>query len=204
MIIKGDKPIFDITKFKLRVALSYYQINDEIIINNKFIDWYGIKKNIKTFTQRDDNIRMNIHQTLVNKIPEHDKQIMFIGGEMYIYAKILKYIKGIAFTDFAGIKQDTEENIKIPTYLIDYEKHDIIQFIDEVQVKPEICIINVLNGLTSNLAQQINSLNINKLIIISCRLQSIESDIDLINMKLNKIYNFKTPNQHIILSIFMK
>ena len=202
IIIKGEH-MSNIFKYNF-LNLVYYQINDDIIINNKFIDWYGIKKNIKTFTQRDDNIRTSIHQTLITELPEENNQIMFIGGEMYVYAKILKYIKGIAFTDFAGIKKDTEINNDIFTCLIDYDKDNIIHLIDDNQINPNVCIVNVLNGLTANLAQQINLLNINKLMIISCKLKTIKSDSNLIKMNLYKTYNFKTPLQHIILSIYIK
>jgi hypothetical protein len=183
--------------------LTYYQINDNVIIDKKFNDWYGILKNSKTFTQRDDNIRKNIHSLLIKEVPVNS-QIIFIGGEMYVYAKILNYIKGIAFTDYESIKQITEENNQIPTYLINYDINIIFPHLLSNDINPNICIINVLDGLSKNLAKQINSLNINKLIIISCKLKTLNSDKKLINMDLYEVYNLKTSCQHIVLSIYTK
>jgi hypothetical protein len=203
MIVKG-KALFDLTKLNLIIKLSYYQINDDIIIDNKFIDWYGIKKNVKTFTQRDDNIRMHLNQTLLNETINSDNNIIFIGGEMYTFAKILNYHKGIAFTDFDGIKKDTEENNLIQTYLINYKEDNIIQYIDSSDINPNTCVVNVLNGLGENLIKQINSLNINKLMIINCKPSVMESDIELIKLKLTKIYQFITPQQQIKLYVFIK
>lgn len=204
LIVKGKQELFNLMKMNLIIKLSYYQINDDIIVNNKFIDWYGIKKNVKTFTQRDDNIRMHLNQTLVNETINSDNNIIFIGGEMYTFAKILHYHKGIAFTDFEGIKKDTEENKSIPTYLIDYQKDHIIQYINDSEINPNMCIVNVLNGLGENLIKQINSLNINKLMIVNCKPSVMESDTELLKLKLNKIYHFTTPQQQIKLYVFIK
>ena len=116
----------------------------------------------------------------------------------------MDYQKGIAFTDFKGIKKDTEENKSIQTYLINYKKDNIIQYIDDLKINLNICIVNVLNGLGENLIKQINSLNINKLMIINCKPSVMESDTELIKLKLTKIYHFITPLQQIKLYVFIK
>ena len=200
LIVKG-KVFVDLITIDMDLKLSYYQINDDIVINNKFIDIYDIKKHVKTFTQRDDNIRMNIINTLCD---EYMNNIIFIGGEMYLFAKILKYQKGVAFTSFEDIKQDTEDNNSIQTFLINYKKDNIIQYIDKLNINPNICVVNVLNGLGENLIKQLNSLNIDKLIIINCKLSVMESDIKLIKLNLTKIYKFITPFQQINLYVFTK
>lgn len=206
LIIKGIHVVDLMTHIDtIDYLLSFYQINNDIIVDGKFIDWYGIKKNFNTFTQRDDNIRINIIQLLLTECNSTNK-ILFIGGEMYTFAKVLKYSEAIAFTDCEGIKMDTIfNNNNIQAYAINYESDNIIQYINKFKINPDMCIVNVLNGLTVNLIKQIASLNINKVIIISCKPTTklnIKNLENLGKFKNLKIYKFTTPNQEIQLSIW--
>ena len=180
--------------------LSYYQYNNEVIVDGKFIDWYGIKKDVQTFTQRDDNIRMNIIKIL-SKETSINCEILFIGGEMYTYAKVLQYTKAIAFTDFEGIRENTiNNNNNILAYTVNYQTDNIISYINDAKINPTICIVNVLNGLTRNLINQIDTLDINKIMIISCKPLK---ELNFQKLKLNtKIYKLVTPHQEIQLSIW--
>ncbi len=186
------------------------------IIDNKFIDIYCIMKNVKTFTQRDDNIRQKLYQILFNETENKTKQnILFIGGEMYGFLKILvnNYNIAYAITDFEGIKEDAEYNN--PTIKVDLVNYDTFTFDKthkdiDIEIQFDICIVNLLNGLGYNLIKELKKIKtLRKIIIISCKPKAAERDIKFIkeelkefNLYLTDIYNLETTRQTLQIYIF--
>lgn len=179
--------------------LNYLQINSETLIDGKITDWYNIKKDYKTFTQRDDNIRKNIHAIIIEETSNADDNILFIGGEMYAYGKIANYEEGMAITDFEGIKNDTELNNQpnLKVKLVNYFNLKLNDVLDNFM--PDTCIINLLHGLGPHLARQLNELYNNnilkKIIIVSCKPKEFEKDKHHLIMKTIRTKTIKTQSQ---------
>ena len=207
----------------LNIKLSYFEVkiketNSIKIIDNKFIDIYGIIKDVKTFTQRDDNIRQQLYKILFNEteIEGKNKQnMLFIGGEFYGFLKNLFNNYNIAYgiTDFKGIKEDAEYNN--PTIKVDLVNYDTFTFDKEqkdidIEIQFDICIVNLLNGLGYNLIKELKKIKtLRKIIIISCKQKAIERDIKFIkeelkefNFLLTDIYNLETTRQTLKIYIF--
>jgi hypothetical protein len=196
IIIKGQQ----LKNINFKIPISYLQINDNIIINNNYIDWYDIKKNVLSFTQRDDNIRMNLHQILYNETTNINN-ILFIGGEFYAFGKIINYKKAIGITDFEGLRKDALlNNPQMLTFKVDYSTVNIIEIIEDLPIKT--CVVNVLNGLGKNIIIQLNSLKLDKLIIINCKPKVMIEDHKYIEMKLKKEYILKTSSQELKIFIY--
>ena len=217
----------------LNLKLSYFEIREKErekererekekynfkIIDNKFIDIYCIMKSVKTFTQRDDNIRQKLYQILFNETEEKTKDkpnILFIGGEFYGFLKILVNNYNIAYglTDFQGIKEDAEYNN--PTIKIDLVNYDTFSFDKEkepkmIEIQFDICIVNLLNGLGYNLIRELKKIKtLKKIIIISCKPKATQKDIKFIEeelkefkLSLTDIYNLETTRQTLQIYIF--
>ncbi len=229
LIIEMDFDILEMDLIKkikentLNLKLSYFEIKEKEkeekkiekkhfkIINNKFIDIYCIMKNVKTFTQRDDNIRQKLYQILFNETEGKTKQnILFIGGEMYGFLKILvnNYNIAYAITDFQGIKEDAEYNN--PNIKVDLVNYDTFSFSFDKEKEPkmieiqfDICIVNLLNGLGYNLIKELKKIKrLKKIIIISCKPKATQKDIKFIEeelkefkLSLTDIYNLETTRQ---------
>ena len=221
--IKENHLIFKLSYFEIKIKFkntveNTTKINDIKIIDNKFIDIYGIMKNVKTFTQRDDNIRQKIYQILFNETKEETKDklkpnILFIGGEFYGFMKILFNNYNIAYgmTDFKGIKEDAEYNN--PNIKVDLVNYDTFTFDKEpkmIEIQFDICIVNLLNGLGYNLIKELKKIKtLKKIIIISCKPKATQKDIKFIEeelkefkLSLTDIYNLETTRQTLQIYIF--
>jgi hypothetical protein len=92
-----------ISKYKLVYLIHYSNLktNPTVYINEFYKCKYTINSNIYTllynplsFKQPDDNIQENINQKLMELIVNIDN-IVFIGGDMTLFGKILNYKKGL-------------------------------------------------------------------------------------------------------------
>lgn len=220
--IKENRLTFKLSYFEIKIKIKNIvknttKINDIKIIDNKFIDIYAIMKNVKTFTQRDDNIRQKLYQILLNETEEKLKgkteeklkeNILFIGGEMYGFMKILanNYNTAYAITDFKGIKEDAEYNN--PTIKVDLVNYDTFTFDKthkDIEIQFDSCIVNLLNGLGYNLIKELKKIKtLKKIIIISCKPKATQKDIKFIEeelkefkLSLTDIYNLETTRQRL-------
>ena len=227
--IKENHLTFKLSYFEIKIKVKNIvknttKINDIKIIDNKFIDIYCIMKNVKTFTQRDDNIRQKLYQILFNETEEKTKDkpnILFIGGEMYGFLKILfnNYNIAYAITDFEGIKEDAKYNN--PTIKVDLVNYDTFTFDKthkdkdkdiDIEIQFDICIVNLLNGLGYNLIKELKKIKrLKKIIIISCKPKATQKDIKFIEeelkefkLSLTDIYNLETTRQRLQIYILQK
>src|SRR5205823_4100201 len=70
---------------------------------------YTIIRHSDTFHQTDDNIRTPLYNCLTrifNRNKNYAYHILFLGGEMYIFGKILNYVSASFYTDFESIYND--------------------------------------------------------------------------------------------------
>lgn len=167
-------------------------IYETLIINNyKF----NISRNIKTFYQIDKTIRTLVHITIFNLFNIYIKSsssVLFIGGEMYLYGKLLNsFISNKYFyTNNEFIYRDTIINNRINSeyYLINYNK-------DKINInKYDVLIVNISkHGLRKHLCDQINILKLKYIIMITCNENNLKKDIELLNnYRVIKQFNYIT------------
>jgi cytidylate kinase len=146
--------------------------------NNKFIkrhnriqihfnDWI-FSKQIESFDQNNIIISNQIRKYGLRCIPKTDMDIFLgIGGEYYIYWPFIKNVKRyIGISDHQSIITDANYNIRYSSnYLVDYNNLSTYPIIRNAQ----IILLNVFQ-INNNIIKYINSINFDKLIIISCNL----------------------------------
>lgn len=151
---------------------------------------YIIYRNPNTFNQPDDTIRSVLYNLLDGIINKQDnKSLTCIGGEMYIFSKILSYTSGYFYTDFPSIYDDTLLNI--PKYkpanisLVNYDTCTIPS-------PPTYFLIanTSFNGLGANLAKQITEKGYEMILIISCNCKSFARDYLILSEQYQIINRF--------------
>lgn len=187
----------------LQFNICYLEINNNIIINNKFLDIICnniIYRNIHTFHQTEELIK-NMVIDFVIKNGNNFTNLICIGGEMYIFSKILKYKNLFCYSDFQSIVDDTKFNndkFKDNIYLVDYNTVFITKIISDTCI-----IVNISKqGLGYNLAININNTNVNNIIIISCNKNQQNSSFSK-NIKLLTNYNIIKYSSALYVTIYL-
>ena len=164
----------------LNFNVNYLEINNNILINNKYFDIINnikIFRHFNTFHQCDDNIKNKVHSFILENA-NYDN-IICIGGEMYIFSKILNYKNIYCYSDYNSIVEDTIFNLNtnINIELVDYDKL-ILPTLNNID-----CIITNTskNGLGKKLSNTINNSKIENLIIISCNQKSFYRDLIILS-----------------------
>lgn len=176
------------------VHLSHYEpfiTTPKIYINNFFKYQYTLIDKIYTlfynslsFRQPDDNMQPHIVNYVI-KYVENMKNIVFIGGEMTLFGKILKYNRGLFLTDMQSILNDTNTNIILnynnndkKAVLVNYEKDNIKDLINNYMVDLSYCtIINTsIKGMGEHLVNEIIKTLTKFIVIISCSKKSFYKD----------------------------
>ena len=207
--ININKSIYD--KILIDNLNKFYKImisnNNKIYINpnnlttiyeNIFIKDYkfNISRNINTFYQIDKTIRILVHNCVFNLFDiyiKNNKTALFIGGEMYLYSKILDSFLSNKFfyTNNKFIYNDTiiNDTQKSKYYLIDYMKYKI-----EINTQIDVLISNISkHGLRKHLCNQIIKLKPKYIIMITCNQISLNKDIELLsNYKIIKQFSYTT------------
>lgn len=156
---------------------------------------FNICRNVNTFYQIDKTIRTLVHNCVFNLFDiyiKNNKNALFIGGEMYLYSKILdsflsnKYFyTNNKFIYADTIKNDTRHS---QYYLIDYMKDTI-----EINIY-NVVIVNISkHGLRKHLCNQITKLKPEYIIMITCNEDNLNKDIELLStFRIIKQFNYIT------------
>jgi hypothetical protein len=184
---------------KISSQLQYFKLNNVIIKNNLVKEIFFEKiiiRNVESFHQNDNNIRHNLYDCILKNC-EYVNNMYFIGGEMYLYGKILNefYINAYFYSDYKSIVEDcyrnnennhNNENIFLVNYN-DFILHDSFG-------EKHIVINNGKSGLNIHLCTEILRLEFNKIFIISCNKKSFYKDYNILKNKYNifKQYAFTT------------
>jgi hypothetical protein len=187
---------------------NYY--NDYVTIND-----YNIKiiRNPSSFHQPDDNIRIPLYNFLLRYLQKKNvNTAIFLGGEMYIYGKILSHLINNAFyfTDYKSLLIDSINNScpynNNKYKLIDYTKHDLFDIYDKNSDKTFLIANVSKNGLGQNLIEEICKINPKYLITIHCSKKACYND-NLLLLKNKYIYhvgtNINTNYSLIVMCYFM-
>jgi len=176
------------------ITLVYLYINGHIYKDNKMIDIVNdieILYNPYSFRQNDISIKNIIYDVLKTEIVS--KNLYLIGGEMVFYTALLKPLNIIMYTDFESIYDDAVtnfKNLKSDIHLINYDKDKL-----EYRNNDYSLIANTSkHGLGDNLCKEINKLNLNEIIIISCNKISFVRDYKKLQIKykLTKLFDINT------------
>jgi len=204
----SNKKLIVIHNNKINIKNNYnIEFISKIITNNKIITEiiyvneipYKIKRHLNSFVQPDNTIRFLIHNTIYRFVSNYIfvSKIkfnlgVFIGGEMYIYGKILdNFVKNkIYYSDYESLIFDAQLNDSQLNkyYLIDYQNP---QCLDKIKENNSLIICNVSkSGLGKKLCNQLNNIKNKYLILIECSNKALNND--LLNLyNYNILYKFK-------------
>lgn len=174
--------------------IVYLKINDVTIKNGIYKDIIKnetITRQICTFHQTDDNIKSVLYDVIIDNVNDI-KQLILLGGEMYIFAKILKYNKLVCYSDFQSIVDDTKDNLKTSENIFLVNYNDFTFSIETFSIEDDAYIVanTGKTGLNINICNNIikNKNKIKKIIIISCNDKSFTKDYDYL-MKFYRLIN---------------
>ena len=160
-------------KFKEIININININNDNENDNEKLI----ILRNFDTFHQTDDNIKKYLYKILTKFFILNNSinNFILIGGEMYIFAYIIKYLQIqrkilnsnlniSSYSDFQSIIDDTPDFAN--PILIDYDTF----ILPKLEIESVIICNTSKSGLTNNMSEQIISYisYISYIILIEC------------------------------------
>lgn len=202
---------------KINIKNNYnIQFIPKIITNNKIITEiiyvneipYKIKRHLNSFVQPDNTIRFLIHNTIYRFISKIKINLgVFIGGEMYIYGKILdNFVKNkIYYSDYESLIFDAKLNDSQLNkyYLIDYQNPNCL---NKIKDSNSIIICNVSkSGLGINLCNQLNNIKTKYLILIECSKKSMIKDLQyLYNYNVLHKFRYYTNYEIFIIILFFQ
>jgi len=160
---------------------------------------YNIFRYPGAFHQNDDTIRPPVYNILY-RIIIPNKDITFIGGEMYIFAKFLKYMNSYFYSNSSKIINTTKlNNVKYNSiHLVNYKTKFL-------KIYTDYLIINISkSGIGNILCDNILNIGYKNIIIISCNDKSLFKDLLIlcksyeIKHKINIVTNYKVTVVNII------
>jgi len=201
-----EKLLETISEKYTKLPCCYLAINKKIIINNKFLDVFGITYNPLSFRQPDDSIR-NYIITYFNQVLSSRtwKYSCFIGGECTLYGKLtdkltIKYF----YTDFESIYNDLLDNHTEYSETIKLINYDEYKF-PWLDIFPNdgrydntdntILIANTsFHGLGIHLANEITNSLCYEIYIVSCNWKSFLADFQTLQTKyfISNLYELVT------------
>ena len=179
----------------------YFQLNDTIIINNRYIDAFEISYSPVSFRQPDDAIRTTLISYFQNEIASITNSFAcyLIGGECVLFGKIMNTPlckHKFYYTDYQSIYNDILfNNADINTiasndkaFLINYNIDDInfnLQNSEEKEEKEQekeiIAIVNTgYQGCGEHLAKCLANSQCTSIVIISCNKKSFAKDFAIL------------------------
>ena len=187
------------------IKLKYFEIN-KLVLKNLYLEEIYFDKIIKrsaySFHQNDESIRKILYDNIYKfALSKNFKKIIFLGGEMYLYGKIIDTDQKYFYSDYKSIVDDTVHNNINLKYvkLIDYENKDI-----KIESGDMILVNNGKSGLGINLCQKILENEYEWIIIISCNNKSFENDYEILNMKYKIINKLEIFTNYLINLIFLQ
>ena len=185
------------------ISLVYLCINCNIYKNGKMIEIINdikILYNPYSFRQNDTSIKNTIYDILIKEIK--NKNLYLIGGEMVFYCVLLKPNNFIMYTDYESIYEDAITNFS--------DMNDNITFINYDKDKLKKCekdytlIANTSkHGLGDNLCKEINKLELDELVIISCNKKSFIRDLKKLELKYKLIKYFDINTNYSVCVYFL-
>ena len=123
-----------------------------------------IIKQIDSFDQNNINISDKIRKTVLSLVNNKYNNILGIGGEYYVYFKLIKSKECNGMSNHQSIVDDANYNVPYSkNYLVDY--NNIINTINII--KTDLIILNVYN-ICESIIKYIHNIEFQKLIIITC------------------------------------
>jgi hypothetical protein len=181
--------------------LVYFKNGEKLLKNGLFVDTIFDKliyRSPETFHQTCDYLRYNIYRTIMNYIPlgtpletSLSTSLLLIGGECYLYSKLIDAKHIDVYSDYESIIKDTLYNN--PKACVNLVNYDTIT-LDNTK-NYDFAILNVSkSGLSIRLCNELikMSTHIKKFIYISCNEKSFKRDHSLLSTA------FKLDNRWIL------
>jgi len=214
IIIFNNLPSFNVHNYKIIYNLAHLSncihlsINDTIVYGTPIIEehihGHKIIRHYNTFHQSNEMVKSVLYSKIYNIVNSSCSNIVCVGGECYVYAKILfnKYRSCTIYSDYNDIiyysyaNLMVEKDIKnIRIHKVSYQQCFIEQSFNKqssLNEQTEYIIFNVRSLLPShiNVIKKLNPLNI---IIVSCNDNNIKKLRQLVNytIEIIPLYNIK-------------
>ncbi len=196
----ANKYIYDYTNKKY--IKRYGEILRIPIRINEIVIW----KQLESFDQNNPMIANKIRKHVVKWMQNYKSDyILGIGGEFYVYFKMMEYNLNIGISNHESIISDAEFNMNMLSrknynYLVDYSNINIFPEIPNYEYD---IVINVVN-IHENIIKFISKISFKKVIIITCK--PLEKKIKMLSkyLKLVKIKHFLNINSWITICFFIK
>jgi len=188
---------------------SNRMIKERIIIDDRI---YTIHRHLITFTQTDDTIRALLHNMVYKLVKKYNiiynkrfDQGILIGGEMYLYGKILNefMITKTYISDTESIVQDSKYNDPNKSNSIfEYVNYNTFKYTIKIK-EPILAVCNVSKiGLGLNLCEQISIAKPKILLSIWCSYKALEKDYVTLKKSYNIIHIFRyNTNYEVFLGV---
>jgi hypothetical protein len=186
---------------KILFHAIHLTINGTVYKTERLREYYfnhQIFRSPASFHQCDENIRTILYQEIQKLFNKNYDNFIFIGGEMYIYGKLVN-CPSIFYSDFQSLVDDTKYNIlNSKSFCVNYndmilENNIAINniAINNIAINGGI-MINTSKGLTSNLLKEILKCKIKYIYCIGCKYKYILNDCNLLlnYYTLNKFIKF--------------
>ena len=161
--------------------LVYFKNGEKILKNGLFVDTIFEKiiyRSPETFHQTCDYLRYNIYNIIMNCTPL-DSSLLLIGGECYLYSKLIDAKNIDVYSDYESIIRDTVYNNS--SACVNLVNYDTITL--DTTKNYDFAILNVSkSGLGVRLCNELikMSTHIKKFIYISCNEKSFKRDHSLL------------------------
>jgi hypothetical protein len=204
LCVYNYKTVYNLVNYYNIINITLLIINNVTVFGNQEIveNIYGFKiiRHYNTFRQTNSLVKGSIYQQIDNLITNNNNNnnnnnIVLVGGEPYIYAKILfnKYSSCHIFSDFDDIIHYSNKNLFIEKAIKNIIIKKIsynIKFIKIITNNIDFIIINVKSLLPSH----INTIKYylpKNFIVISCNRNNIKkiNSIKNYNIQILPVYN---------------
>jgi len=203
IVLDGSFSINSILNAKIKSQIKYLETCDGILIDEDLHSIYNdklITRYYNTFIQTDDNIRDHIYSILTKYTAQN---LLLIGGECYVYSKLLIAKNVDVFSDLQSICNDVTKNNKYANVnLVNYNNISLNK-----TTYYDFAVLNVSKtGLGKRLCSELLNTNIKCFAYISCNERTFIIDSEILEPKFinmtRYIYKNSANSFSVTLNIF--
>jgi hypothetical protein len=204
--IKIENQISDelLETFKKIDNVCYLCIAGVLYKSEYFVDkinGVSILRSPITFLQTNDEIRYRLHELIKTMPDDNLERVLLVGGECYIFPKLLDTKQIDIYTDFMSIAHDSI--INNPRARVEFVDYSTFRLDD---INYDFAVLNVSkSGLGRNLALELVRISIFRLVYISCNKVSFKRDYAILSRKYSLINTWDYVNKidNFVVSVYL-